>query len=222
MALYFQNLLAYGVLYALVSNFGLNYENDVHVWGWIKFCKRLEFIRKAQVESDITSTEALVGTEEVYSDFHTLVDDMAALQAEILNVEQENSYRESVSKKLDSLLNMERTVMSNMKAKVVEQIKTDVNNQFRNDKKLKETAFNQAVAVLSGGVNAKMGRDLVGEVFTSSIKEFRANYEKQDVESDPAIVQLKKDLMTASVAPAPELKGGNMYDNFPQIQKFLA
>lgn len=217
------SLLAFGVFYSLLHNMRINQNHKDRV-ARFRTMKKIEYNYRRQIEMDIESTRDLVGVETEYMEFHQLVDDMATLQADILNAEQEAAYREAINKKLESLVNMEVTAMSNVKSKMVEGIKADVRKYFATDKAAKESMLTQAVSVLSSGADyklGKLGKDIVGEAFIKALQNFRTAQSKLDPNSDPAVAQLKKDLLATAVPPSPELPGGNVYDNFPQIQKFL-
>lgn len=214
------SLLAFGVFYSLLHNMRIN-QNHADRVARFRTMKKIEYNYRRQIEMDIESTQELVGVETEYKEFHQLVDDMASLQADILNHEQESTYREAIQKKLEMLVNMEATAMSNVRSKMIEGIKGDVRKYFATDKAAKESMLTQAVTVLSGGADAKMGKDIVGEAFIKALKEFRTAQAKLDPNADPAMAQLKKDLLATASAPSAELPGGNSYDNLPQIQKFL-
>jgi len=217
------SLLAFGVFYSLLHNMRINQNHKDRV-SRFRTMKKIEYNYRRHIEMDIESTKDLVGVETEYKEFHQLVDDMAALQAEILNAEQEAAFREAVSKKLETVVNMEVTAMSNVKSKMIEGIKADVRKHFATDKTAKESMLTQAVTVLSTGADykmGKMGKDIVGEAFVKALQNFRAAQSKLDPNADPAMAQLKKDLLATAVPPSPEFAGGNVYDNFPQIQKFL-
>ncbi len=214
------SVLAFGVFYSILHNMRINQNHKDRV-ARFRTMKKIEYNYRRQIEMDIESTRDLLNVEEEYKEFHQLVDDMAALQAEILNAEQERTYREAVAKKLDTLVNMEATAMANVRSKMIESIKADVRNYFTSDKAAKESMLTHAVSVLSAGSNATYKKDIVGEAFIKSLKSFRDAQQKMDPNADPAMAQLKKDLLATAVPPSPELAGGNVYDNMPQIQKFL-
>jgi hypothetical protein len=73
------------------------------------------------------------------------------------------------------------------------------------------------VAVLKSGSGAKLGKDIVGEVYLSSLQAYKAAYAKQPAGSDEILVQLEKDIAAASAAPVVEGKGGNVYETHPLL-----
>jgi hypothetical protein len=75
--------------------------------------------------------------------------------------------------------------------------------------------LNQAIAVLSAGAGAKLGKDVVGEAFAASLSNYKNNYAKQPAGSDEILVQLEKDIATVAQAPVVEGKGGNVYITHP-------
>jgi len=120
-------------------------------------------------------------------------------------------FREAIVTKLDSLSALEEAAVREIRGKMVSKVQKDVLETFKTDKKVKENALNQAIAVLAGGVNAKMGKDVVGEVFTQSLVSFRENYAKQPEGSDPVLVKLQSELSVVAKAPVIDAVGGNVY-----------
>lgn len=165
----------------------------------------------AAVHSTITATENTLSMKEDMVALHTMTDAMAAAQAEALTLAEEHKYREAVVRKLDSLSALEEAASSAIRNRMVKQIKNEVTKTFANDKKFKENALNQAIAVLSAGAGAKQGKDIVGETFVSALSNYRAVYAKQDPREDELLVQLEKDMAAVAEAPVVEAKGGNVY-----------
>ena len=76
---------------------------------------------------------------------------------------------------------------------MVDKVKADVVATFQKDTKAKEAALAAAVAVLQGGAKGKMGKDVVGEIFSKSIANYAAEYKKQPEGSDEIIKKLEAD-----------------------------
>lgn len=177
---------------------------------------------KEKIVVDITLTEELVGMDKVFGEIHELVDDLSTLQAQSLTAAAEHNYREIVAKKLDSLVALENAAVSSIKQRALADVKADVLNTFKTDKKIKEAALNQALAVLSAGSNAKYGKDIVGEAFSTSFKSYREKYSKAAPGSDKIIDQLEKDIALVLDAPVVDGKGGNVYVTHPVSQRYVA
>jgi hypothetical protein len=173
--------------------------------------KALDESALATVHSAITATEHNLGMKDDLVALQGMTDAMAAAQAEALTLAEEHKYREAVIKKLDSLSALEEAASGAIRNRMLKQIKTEVVDTFTNDKKFKENALNQAIAVLSGGAGAKQGKDIVGEAFVSALSNYRTVYAKQDPKQDVLLVQLEKDMAAVAEAPVVEAKGGNVY-----------
>jgi hypothetical protein len=75
--------------------------------------------------------------------------------------------------------------------------------------------INREIAVLLAGSGAKLGKDIVGEAFKSSLKSYKESYSKQAPGSDPILAQLEKDMKAIATAPVIEGKGGNVFITNP-------
>jgi hypothetical protein len=164
-----------------------------------------------QIQGSINTNNSALTLEEDFKQLHTLQDQLAVAQADVLNRIEEHKYREAIVKKLESLQALEEAASTAIRNRIVTSVKSDVLNTFKTNKKAQENALEQAIAVLAGGANAKLGKDVVGEVFLTSLKTYKENYAKQPAGSDEILKQLEKDM--AAVASAPEVsgQGGNVY-----------
>ena len=59
--------------------------------------------------------------------------------------------------------------------------------------------------------SVKLGKDVVGTVFSKSVKTYRENYLKLPDGSDEILVQLEKDVANVILPPVVQAKGGNVY-----------
>ena len=171
---------------------------------------------------ELEDTKELVGVDKIYSEVHSLVDNLSTVQAETLNATSEHKFKDLVTRKLDNLVALENAATSALRQRALLQVHSDVLDAFKNDKKVKEAALNQAVAVLTGGANAKLGTDVVGNVFSNALKTYRENYAKQPAGSDKIIAQLEKDIATVLTPPTLEEKGGNVYVTHPVSARYVA
>ena len=165
----------------------------------------------SQIEEAIVANNSVLTLEEDFKTLHSLTDQVAVAQAEVLNQLEEVKYREALIKKLESLQALEESAASAMRQRIVTTVKSDVLKTFQTNKTVQDNALNQAIAVLTAGANAKLGKDIVGDVFVTSIKTYRDNYAKQPAGSDEILQKLEKDV--AAIASAPEVsgKGGNVF-----------
>ncbi len=186
------------------------YSNNVH-----NELKSLDKAVQSQIRNSINANEQALSLTEDFKQLYSLTDSLATTQADVLNKQEEHKYREAIVKKLDSLYALEEAASSAIRQRTVNAVKADVISTFTNDKKAKEDALNQAIAVLSAGAGAKLGKDVVGEVFSASLSNYKANYAKQPAGSDEILAQLEKDIAAIAQAPVVDGKGGNVYITHP-------
>jgi hypothetical protein len=165
----------------------------------------------------IEENKKLLALEKDYKSLYQLVDDLNVAQADILNYSAEHKYREAIVKKLDSLVALEESTTAAIRNRMVSAITADVISKFSTDKKAKEDALEQAISVLSAGSSGKLGKDVVGNVFSTSIKSYRETYAKKSPESDDILVGLQKEMSSVAVPPVIEGlgEGGNVYITHP-------
>lgn len=96
-------------------------------------------------------------------------------------------------RKLEAVAATEETALQGIKGRMVDFVVDDVTTQFRDDKKAKEDALNQALSIL-GNTKGNMGKDVVGDSFVKSIRKYRDEYKKTPEDKDPILLQLKKDV----------------------------
>ena len=123
---------------------------------------------------------------------HSLMDDLAQAQAQALNMAEEHKYRDAIAKKLDSLVALEEAAVASIRARMLTKVKAEVIKTFSKDAAAKERALEQAVAVLKAGAGGKMGKDVVGDAYVSSLKAYKEQYAKLAPGSDEILVQLEK------------------------------
>ena len=177
--------------------------------------KALDKTVQNQIKNAMEANEKALSLGEDFKQLYSLTDNLAVAQAEVLNRTEEHKYREAIVKKLDSLYALEEAATSAIRNRMINNVKSDVVKTFTEDKKAKEDALSQAIAVLAGGANAKLGKDIVGDAFKTSLSNYRNNYAKQPAGSDPILVQLEKDMAAVATAPVVDGKGGNVYVTHP-------
>jgi hypothetical protein len=166
---------------------------------------------------NLEASKSLHGLDSSVKEVFQLVDDMHVVEAESLNNAAQQQYREAIAKKLDSLVSLEEKINAQVKHRMISQVKADVQKQFQ-DKKTKEQALEQALAVLAGGKGAKIGTDVVGNVFKSSIANYRSNYQKNVGDKDEILVNLEKEIAAIVQPPHIAATGGNVYETNPLIK----
>jgi hypothetical protein len=177
---------------------------------------------KQKIIDEKKQAEDLIGIDKSYREIHHLVDDLSVVQAEALNASIEHKYRDIIAKKLDSLVSLENAATLSLRQRALTEVNAMVLEQFKSNKAVKEAALNQALAVLSGGPNAKNGKDVVGETFVAAFKSYREAYAKQAPGSDKILTALEKDIAAVLEEPILEERGGNVYVTHPVTQRFMA
>lgn len=177
--------------------------------------KAVDNVMLEQLNSAIAADQMALSLEEDFKEYCALTDQLAVVQADVLNHKEVHVYREAIVKKLDSLYALEESATHAIKLRMTTKVKADVIHAFATDKKVKEAALNRAIEVLSNGAQGPMGKDVVGEVFTQSLAAYRTAYAKMG--ADPILVQLEKDMAAVAVAPVVEGKGGNVFVTNPII-----
>jgi len=186
------------------------YSNEIE-----KMYKNVDDALFTQIQASIESNELALTLEEDYLAICQVNDALRVAQADLLTKQEAHKYREAVVKKLDSLFAMEESASHAIRERMISKVKGDVLKTFKTDKKIKEDALNQAIAVLAGGKGTKLGKDIVGEVFGSSLNNYKNAYAKMAPGSDAILNKLEADMAAVAVAPVVETKGGNVYETHP-------
>jgi hypothetical protein len=179
--------------------------------------KKVDDAMLVDIQSSIAANQKVLGMESDIASVHNLMDDLAQAQAQALNMAEEHKYRDAVVKKLDGLVALEEAAVASMRARMLNKVKSDVIKTFNEDAKAKDKALEAAMAVLAKGPTSKLGKDVVGEVYLSSLQSYKAAYSKQPAGSDEILVQLEKDIAAATAAPVVDFKGGNVYETHPLV-----
>jgi len=164
----------------------------------------------------IKANEKCLGMESAVTDIYSITDSLSVAQADLLNSLERHKMRDAVAKKVASLITIEEAAASAIRQRMIDQVRSEVQSTFANDKKAKENALAHAISVLTAGGKGKLGKDVVGEAFKSSLSNYRTEYSKIPEGGDAILVQLKKDV--AAVAEMPEvgdLDAGNVYVTHP-------
>jgi F0F1-type ATP synthase membrane subunit b/b' len=171
----------------------------------------------SQVNAAVEANQNALSLEEDYKQYCELTDQLAAAQADVLNQREAHLYREAIVKKLDSLQALEDSAVQAIRHRMLTKVKSDVVRTFTTDQKAKDLALTRAIEVLAGGAKAKLGKDVVGEVFAQSLASYRDAYAKQPQGSDPILKQLEKDMASVAEAPVVDSKGGNVFVTNPLL-----
>jgi len=170
---------------------------------------------KSQLLAAKEADQFVVTAESDVTEFYQLKDSIRVVQAEALTNQEAHKYRDATVKKLESLFALEEAATNAIRARTITKVQSEVVNVFKTDRKAKDNALNQAIAVLAGGANGKLGKDVVGELFASSLKSYKENYAKQPAGSDLILKKLEEDVAAVATAPEIDAKGGNVYITHP-------
>jgi hypothetical protein len=137
--------------------------------------------------------KSYVSLEDDMKTLYATVDELSAQQSEALISKAKFDFRDSMAKKLDSLVALEDAAALNIKQRMLKDVKASVEATLSTDKKIKDDALKQAISILAGGSKATRGKDIVGEAFNGALKKYRDDYSKGDPSKDPIVVQLMAD-----------------------------
>jgi Mitochondrial ATP synthase B chain precursor (ATP-synt_B) len=160
----------------------------------------------------ITENQNLITWETDVNEVLDIADELTIAQVAVFNSMEGHSFRNNVASKLDALVSLEMAASQNIRNRMVSAVKTEVQTLFATNKTAKENAMNQAIAILTAGPSAKMGKDVVGEAFGVAVKNYQESYSKLPAGTDDIILSLEKD-MAAIVTPVKfEVTGGNVFE----------
>jgi len=159
----------------------------------LKEQRAIEDVQIEQIRNSIEEHEKCLTLTQDYDQFLAVKDAARRLNIEASNYEAKHAFRSAIVRKLEAVAATEETALHGIKGRMVDFVVNDVTTQFREDKKAKEAALNQALAIL-GNAKGNMGKDVVGDAFVSSIRKYRDEYKKTPEDKDPILLQLKRDV----------------------------
>ena len=164
---------------------------------------------------NIEGNEMLIKWEEDTSDALAVSDELTVAQVAVFNSIEGHAFRDTVASKLDALVTLEMAAQQSIRMRMVNSVKSEVKNHFLTSKTAKENAMNHAIAVLTAGPSATMGKDVVGEAYNIAVKNYQANYAKQPAGTDDILLALERDVAAIAVPITFEATGGNVYVTNP-------
>lgn len=170
---------------------------------------------RAALKDNIANNENAIKAVQDFQEHNALTDQLAVIQADLLNHMEHHKFREAIIEKLEALKLLEETTTVAIRNRMLTEIREDVLRIVANDKKVKENALNRAIEIVASGGKSPMGKDIIGDVVKQAIVNYREKYAKQPAGSDPILAKLQEDM--AAIAAAPEIKrtGGNVYATNP-------
>lgn len=181
---------------------------------------RQSLLKKLQAADDnllvdlkdaVKANEKCLQLEGTIKDVYSLTDNLSIAQADLLNAMEQHKLRELTAKKLDSLLAVEEAASVAIRQRILTTISDDVKSTFTKDKKAKDTALAQAIAVLTGSPK----EDVVGNVFKKAVINYRDEYAKKPAGSDEILNQLERDVAEILKFPTYATDAGNVYQTHP-------
>jgi hypothetical protein len=163
------------------------------------------------IKQSIEAEDLAASFEEDFRDYYTLYDHLNVVEADVLNHQEVHKYHDAIVKKLEALRALDESAQLAVRERLIKEVKSNVLNTFKSSKQAKQDALNQAIAVIAGA-GGTLGKDVVGEVFKSTIVNYKVAYAKQDPKADAILVKLQKDIDDISAAPKIEAVGGNVYE----------
>jgi len=170
----------------------------------------------SSLQESVKLNEKVLHLEETVTEFHSVSDSLAVVQADLLNDLEQHKLRDLVAKRLSSLVAIEDAASNAIRQRTLNKVRSDVTASFTSDKSAKDAALAQAISVLTGGSAATYGKDIVGDAFKKSLKNYRDAYAKLPVGGDEILVQLEKDIAEAVKLPSlGNADAGNVYLTHP-------
>ena len=164
---------------------------------------------------NIAENEVLINWEGDVTEVLAISDELTTAQVDVFNSIEGHAFRDSVAQKLDALVTLEMAAQQSIRMRMVTSVKDEVKNLFLTNKTAKENAMNQAIAILTAGPSAKMGKDVVGEAYGAAVKTYQENYAKRTEGEDEIFLALDKDMRAVMQPPVFEATGGNVFETNP-------
>lgn len=174
-----------------------------------KIYEQAEAASMADVKLSIEENEKFLSVGENMKQIYALRDDVYAAQAEALNLAEQHEVRRAFVQKLDALVALEESANTAIRQDMVNSVKASVSKSFHSDKKVQDKALTEAIAALSGG---KRSGDVVGEVFKSSIVNYRNTAGDSSSSSSQIVAKLQKDIDELCKTTVQTSQGGNVYE----------
>ena len=164
---------------------------------------------------NIAENEVLINWEGDVTEVLAISDELTTAQVDVFNSIEGHAFRDSVASKLDALVTLEMAAQQSIRMRMVTSVKDEVKNLFLTNKTAKENAMNQAIAILTAGPSAKMGKDVVGEAYGVAVKNYQESYSKLPAGTDDILLNLEKDMAAIAVPITFEAVGGNVFETNP-------
>jgi hypothetical protein len=87
--------------------------------------------------------KSYVSLEEDMKELYKVTDDLVAMSAEAKIAKTKFEFRDSIAKKLDSLVALEEAAAFNIKTRMLKDVKANVESTLASDKKIKDEALKQ-------------------------------------------------------------------------------
>ena len=164
---------------------------------------------------NIAENEVLINWEGDVTEVLAISDELTTAQVDVFNSIEGHAFRDSVAQKLDALVTLEMAAQQSIRMRMVTSVKSEVKNLFLTNKTAKENAMNQAIAILTAGPSAKMGKDVVGEAYGVAVKNYQESYSKLPAGTDDILLNLEKEMAAIAVPITFEAVGGNVFETNP-------
>ena len=188
---------------------------DEGVYEVLKSMQAADDLVVEDMQSGITENEVLIGWEGDVNEVLAVSDELTIAQVAVFNSIEGHAFRDVVAQKLDALVTLEMAAQQSIRMRMVTSVKSEVKNLFLTNKTAKENAMNQAIAILTAGPSAKMGKDVVGEAYGAAVKTYQENYAKRTEGEDEIFLALDKDMRAVMQPPVFEATGGNVFETNP-------
>lgn len=188
---------------------------DDGVYEVLKSMQAADDLVVEDMQSGITENEVLIGWEGDVNEVLAVSDELTIAQVAVFNSIEGHAFRDVVAQKLDALVTLEMAAQQSIRMRMVTSVKDEVKNLFLTNKTAKENAMNQAIAILTAGPSAKMGKDVVGEAYGVAVKNYQESYSKLPAGTDDILLNLEKEMAAIAVPITFEAVGGNVFETNP-------
>ena len=164
------------------------------------------------MQRGITSNERLVTWGSEVKEVLEIADELTTAQVDVFNSMEGHAFRNAVASKLDALVSLEMAANLSIRHRMVTAVKSEVKTLFTTNKTARENAMNQAIAILTAGPSAKMGKDVVGDAYVAAVKNYQEAYASQAPGTDEIFSNLEKDMAAVMTPVEFEAIGGNVFE----------
>jgi len=139
----------------------------------------------------IESLENLTGVKENFQTVFELEDEVSKAAVEAFRLKDQATINEAFTRKLEQLASLEQNASLTLRNDMIETVKSTARQTFNSDKKQKDAALASAISALQSG---KRGKDVVADVFTKAIADYKNTADKADSNVSKIMAKFEADI----------------------------